>query len=119
MIRRSYERVIRDRKTNKQEKQNEIKHKAKQRLVRAITKKFQTCFIGSVDSVEHHFGVLWGKDQKETKTSFQLKVAKRWQELRTEMLDKGNSQLRAMLKELEEYDIDWIGHNLEIEIGDK
>lgn len=117
-IRRSYDRVLGQRQKNCEKDKLLLQHKSKERLRLAIEKKFQTCFIGVINSVEEHFGDLWGKFSNEEKTAFQAKVLKRWKILRREMLDKGNDQLRAMLKETEEYDVVWNGHNIRFDVGD-
>lgn len=115
-IRRSYDRALQKRKEDEVKQAEILRRLSKERLKRAITKKFQTCFIGSVNSVEDHLGVLWGKNSSEQLTQFQIRVLERWKILRTEILDKGNAQLRAMLKEVGEYSVDWDGHHFNIEV---
>ena len=65
-----------------------------------VERRFRTCFIGALDSIEHHLGYLWGDDVDEADlTSQERRFLKIWKELRMEILDKGNNQLRQLLRE--------------------
>jgi hypothetical protein len=73
-----------------------------------LAKKFKTTMIGAIASFEENFGYLWGHgkpvaDLTENETSFREK----WELTRTEILNKGNSQLRAALEEINHYDLSW------------
>jgi hypothetical protein len=117
-IRRSYERALDKKNEENKNDQKALRSLSKQKLKKAMSKKFQTCFIGAIDSIEEHMGALWGKDSDKELTKFQTAVLNRLKILRTEILDKGNAQLRAMHKELEEYDVSWTGRHIDIEIGE-
>jgi hypothetical protein len=102
------------------EKRNEEhKFRSREKLARIIKKKFETCFIGSINSVEDVLGELWGRDlDRSQRTSEQVRMLKIWLQLRSEILDKGNAQLRGAIKELEDYDIDYRGKRTTFIIGD-
>lgn len=69
---------------------------AKQRLTEEITKRLKTTFIGALASIEEsQFGRLKDKDGWDQE----------YDRLRTEILDKGNLQLKKILAFLEDYQV--------------
>lgn len=103
----------------RKQRYEEHKYKSRIRLGKALKKKFETCFIGSLDSMENTFGELWGKGlDKSQRTQEQVKMLRLWLALRNEILDKGNAQLRGAIKELEEYEIDYQGKKIIFNVGD-
>ncbi len=78
------------------------------RLRANAEKKMKTTFIGCLDSVEKHLGFLWGHGRPDgdlTEEERDFRVA--WDELREEILNKGNSQSRALQAEISEYEVLW------------
>ncbi len=106
MLSNSYDKINRVARQEKAKNILEFKEKSKLRLQEVIDKKFTTCFIGAVNSVEEHLGFLWGKG-KSALTSREREMACVWEELRTEILNKGNNQKRAARNEIEEYEVEW------------
>jgi hypothetical protein len=81
---------------------------SRRQLASMLTKKFKTTMIGSLASFEEHFGYLWGHGKKEEELSEnEINWRNFWDEARTEILNKGNSQLRAALEEVNHYDLEW------------
>lgn len=100
-------------------REEEHKYRSKFKLKQAIEKKFKTCFIGSIDSIENSFGDLWGKDlDRNDRTPQQVRMLKLWLALRCEILDKGNAQLRKAIQELEDYEINYRGKQITFLNGD-
>ena len=65
-------------------------------LRRLIEKRVRTVFIGAISSIEESpFGQL--KNQPEWDQA--------WKELRNQILNKGNDQLRLLLEEIENYSV--------------
>ena len=62
--------------------------------------------IGALASVEKFFGSLWGHDNPDP-TPEQVKVKEVFEELRSEILDKGNAQIRSSEADIESYDVTW------------
>ena len=66
--------------------------------------------IGSLSSIEKHFGFLWDGDPEnlndEQRTMYDI-----YQKTRQEILDKGNSQAKNVDAELSQYDIKWLRYN--------
>lgn len=92
----------------KQLSEEKYKENSRRRLSNIISKKFETTMIGSLDIIEKNLGFLWGhgKDYGEKSTSEKM-YYDLYQEIRTQILDKGNNQLRLVQTELSEYNISW------------
>ena len=119
-LRNNYDNVSGLREYRAKKRDEEHRYKSKIKLSKVVERKFKTCFIGAIDSIEHSFGYLWGKDiDRNKRTSEQVKMLKMWLILRSEILDKGNAQLRGVLKEIEEYDVDYEGKKMIFNIGDE
>lgn len=74
--------------------------KSKERLKRIVKKKIQTTMIGAISSVENLFGFLWDEGSEDAERMQEL-----FNTLRSEILDKGNHQIRNVDSEIELYDI--------------
>lgn len=96
-----------------------FRHQSKNRLKQSIRKKLETTMIGAIAAIETKFGFLWGENKcKDKLTERELYLLNLKDELRTEILNKSNSQLRAAMAELEEYDITWERHRCNFEMKD-
>lgn len=101
-------------KMNKED-QAAIKRKyyveSRDRLQTIVTKKIQTAMIGALDMFEIEFGHLWDHGKKFNELSDEKKrIRKKWQRARSDILTKGNDQIRAIEKELKEYTVRWDRH---------
>ena len=72
-----------------------------------IEKKFKTAMIGSLARCEQFLGQLWGYGIDGPLNVEQERYYEIWQNLRTEILNHCNSQLRASMDEIMQYDIKW------------
>lgn len=92
-----------------------------ERLNKSIEKKFRTTFIGAISIFEEVFGHKWGHNLPEEKiTPEQLKNRKLWEQVRTNILNNGNNQLRAAQSEISEYTVEWNRHQTNIPVkGDQ
>lgn len=83
---------------------------AKQELLDELEKKIRTTFIGAISSFEEsQFGQLNGPEWDDE-----------FERLRTEILDKGNAQLRALRKLIENYQVAPArSHRYNIQMTDK
>jgi len=90
-----------DLKQKKEERQKEL---SRDRLLSAAKKKIQTTMIGSLSSIENHFGFLWEGDNL---TPEQTQLKNIFEDLRSEILDRGNTQIRNLEQEFLGYDITW------------
>lgn len=87
---------------------NEEKYKdnSKKRLLDIIGKKFKTTMIGSLAKFEENFGFLWGHGKNEL-TEQESEFRKIWDNVRTEILNNGNNQLRAAQDEIANHSMSW------------
>ena len=92
------------------------KEKSKDRLAKNCKKKVQTTMIGALSSIEDHLGFLWGHKSDEALSEEQEKMRQLYEELRSEILDKGNPQMRNIDAELTQYDINWNRYQYQIPI---
>ena len=93
-----------------------LKEKSKDRLTKNCKKKVQTTMIGALSSIEDHLGFLWGHKSDEALSEEQEKMRQLYEELRSEILDKGNTQMRNIDAELTQYDINWNRYQYQIPI---
>jgi hypothetical protein len=81
---------------------------SKTRLLGITKTKLKTSFVGALAKFETYFGSLWGHGKPRTEcTETQLHNREVWDQCRTEVLNNGNSQIRAMESELDQYTISW------------
>ena len=86
----------------------------KKRLLGTIEKKFKTTIIWAIASVEAGFGELWGHGKPEVElTDKEREFREIWQEVRTEILNKGNNNLRGAQDEIAQYSTVWEGFRTE------
>lgn len=86
---------------------------SKRRLINNIKKKFNTTMIGSLSLIEEYFGELWGHNKEGALTQEEREYLEKWQLLRCEILDKGNSQSRAAINEISEYSFSWERYSMQ------
>jgi hypothetical protein len=90
---------------------------AKRQFSGVLDKKFKTTFIGAISQIQDAFGELWGENkQEEDRTEQEREWYDIWQQVRTNILNNGNNQLRAALNELQQYNIIWEGYKLNLPI---
>jgi hypothetical protein len=66
-----------------------------------LTKRFQTTMIGALHEFEKAFGYLWGQNKEESElTDIELDFLDRWDFVRNQILNNGNSQLRKAILDL-------------------
>jgi hypothetical protein len=74
----------------------------KMNLYKQIQKRFQTSMIGSIARIEEIFGFLWGYGKKHLSNK-EYENKELWEELRTEILNHCNYQMREALEDIKEY----------------
>ena len=81
---------------------------SKKRLVNNLRKKFETTTIGSLAAFEESFGFLWGHGLKPNELNDEEQEWREtWNEVRTKILDLGNSNSRGAQSELAQYTLSW------------
>lgn len=97
-------------------KKNQDKERSKERLSKNCKKKIQTTMIGALSSIEECFGHLWSHGQEDQLTEEQEELRDAYEELRSEILRKGNTQIRNIDAEMSEYDIQWNRYQYQIPV---
>ena len=87
---------------NNRRRQNE-ERKSKRLLCNSMKKKIETTMIGALSSIENHLGFLW--DDQNISEIQRSKMKQKYNELRSEILDRGNRQARAIESEMNNYTI--------------
>lgn len=90
---------------------DKYKEDSKDRLSKILKKKIQTTMIGALSSIEEHLGFLWDGDTEQHKAMKDL-----YNQIRSEILDKGNNQARNIDAELSQYDLEWLRYKMTIPV---
>lgn len=78
----------------------------RKRLASITETKVKTSFIGALDAFEKEFGDLWNGNNP-IKNAEEQEWYDKWQVARTNILNNGNNQLRALLTEISNNIIEW------------
>lgn len=99
--------------------QARFKQDSRKKLTSIIEKKIRTAFIGALSQFEQRFGHLWGHRLPDDEcTGEQLAMRVVWDETRTNILNNGNTQLRAAQSELLQYEVAWQRFQLKLQVQD-
>jgi hypothetical protein len=113
---KGYEDLIRASNKYKVDKDSKYKEDSKDRLLKIAKKKVQTTMIGALSSIEKHFGFLWGHEEGDNLTDEQTHMRDLFEEARSEILDKGNSQMRNLEAEFAQYDVKWLRYSMTLPV---
>ncbi len=90
---------------------------SRRKLDNVIEKKFKTTMIGSLSRFEERFGELWGHGKAPSDLTEEERVWREiWDVTRTEVLNNGNNQLRAIKEESAHYDVEYNGYQLKLPV---
>ncbi len=93
---------------------------ASDRLKYIVDKKFETCFIFPLSQFEETFGDLWGHGLKDQELTKHQKIMKeQWEQVRINILNKGNMLRRSLSKELDLHTVKFNGYHMEFRTGVK
>lgn len=107
--------LIRQQAEYKEVRQEKFKNDSRVRLSKILKKKVETTMIGALSSIEEHFSFLWTPTQGDMTPEQQI-MFDTFQKVRSEILDKGNTQSRNVDAELSQYDIKWLRYNAVIPV---
>ena len=103
----NFEELIRKQSEYKSVREDKYKQDSRDRLSKILKKKVETTMIGALSSMEDHFSFLWlskeGELSPEQRIMYEI-----FQKVRSESLDKGNTQCRNVDAELAQYDVKWL-----------
>ena len=103
----------------KQKREDKYREISRDRLYQIAKKKIQTTMIGALSSVEAHFGFLWGIGEDEDFTPEQEQIKAIFEEARSEILDRGNTQIRNLEAEISNYDINSKRYTINLPVVEK
>lgn len=101
----------------KKKRDERYKEVSKDRLFQVAKKKVQTTMIGALDTIEKSFGFLWQTDGELTQEQVQLKSI--FENARSEILDRGNTQIRNLEAEISHYDVSWKRYTMNLPIREE
>lgn len=79
-----------------------------EKLKKDTKRRITTTMIGALSSFENRFGRLWGhqKEEGENLTPQEERFFEIWQDVREEILDRGNAQIGASNQDIDTYNIE-------------
>lgn len=111
----NFDDIIRKRSEYKQARSEKYKYDSKDRLSKILRKKVETTMIGAISSIEDHFSFLW--EAKDSEMTEEKKfMYETFQKVRSEILDKGNTQARNVDAELNQYEVKWMRYSIEMPV---
>ena len=108
--------LIRAKSDYKKQREEKYKVDSRDRLSKIVKKKIQTTMIGALSSIEEHLGFLWSHRDNESLTEDQVYMKDLYQKIRSEILDKGNTQARNVDAELSQYDVKWLKYTIKMPV---
>jgi len=115
----NFDELIRKQQEYKVAREDKFKNDSKDRLSKILKKKVETTMIGALSSVEDHFSFLWTNQNGGSQTPEQKIMHDLFQKVRSEILDKGNTQARNVDAELSQYDVKWLRYTVEMPVVKK
>ena len=115
MEKENFDELIRNKSEYKEARTEKFRYDSKERLSKILRKKVETTMIGAISSIEDHFSFLWNAKDSEM-TEEQKFMYELFQKVRSEILDKGNSQARNVDAELNQYEVRWMRYSVDIPI---
>lgn len=107
-----YRTLIQKKREEEEKRNSKYRQESKKRLKKVAGKKIQTTMIGALDIIERYLGFLWEDDNEEA-----LRLKQIYSEVRQEILDRGNTQIRNLETEIDQYDVEWLRYSLSLPIS--
>lgn len=95
-------------------REERVKSLSKERLLDIASKKIRTTMIGSLSTLESKLGFLWEGDSEGAD-----ELKKIFEEIRSDILDRGNNQIRNLETEFSNYDVFYKKHNVILPVINK
>ena len=106
---------LKEKANYKEMREEKYRADSRDRLSKILKKKIETTMIGALSSIEEHLGFLWEtKDGQLTEDQVYMKDL--YQKVRSEILDKGNTQARNVDAELSQYDVKWLKYTIKMPV---
>lgn len=105
-----YDDLIRQQSEYRVQRDDKYRQDSNERLSKILKKKVETTMIGALSSLEEHFAFLWNAGDGEMSPE-QKMMYDTFQKVRSEILDKGNTQARNVDAELAQYEVKWLRYS--------
>ena len=112
----NFQDLVRQSEDFKRVNQDRYLDSSKEMLLKIGKKKIQTTMIGALSTIEDKFGFLWGQDADDDLPPEQQHMKDLYEEIRSEILDKGNNQIRNLETEFSYYDITWLRYQMALPV---
>jgi len=107
--------MLKEKANYKEMREEKYRTDSRDRLSKILKKKIETTMIGALSSIEEHLGFLWdAKDGQLTEDQVYMKDL--YQKVRSEILDKGNTQARNVDAELSQSDVKWLKYTIKMPV---
>ena len=116
MMEESYAELVRKSDKFKTDRSSKNKEVSKERLLKISKKKIQTTMIGALSTVEKYFGFLWGHESPDALTPEQEHMKELYDQVRSEILDRGNNQGRNLETEFMNYEINYLKYQITLPV---
>jgi hypothetical protein len=115
-----FKQVANYREQHKLSSRENYQNQSRRRLQKIVETKINTTMIGSISAIEQKFGKLWGQGKPASQlTDQELEMLALKDELRTEILNLGNNQKRAAVAEINQYDVEWKRHHMDLHVMER
>ncbi len=115
-----YTSLIKAKMTRTADREEKYKVDSRDRLKKISVTKVKTTMIGALSAIEKHLGFLWGLDEDgnepRTLSPEEQQLKDVYEELRSEILDIGNQQIRNLSTELEQYEVSWNRYHMTLPV---
>ncbi len=99
----------------RQDAKSRMNSGSKDRLNGIVDKKFRTCYVFALSEFELAFGHLWGHGlDEDSLDDSQIICRRKWIQARANILNKGNTQSRAVQAEIALHKVEWTGYRMDI-----
>ena len=115
----NFNELVRKQSEYKAARADKYKQDSRDRLSKILKKKVETTMIGALSSIEEHFAFLWNTNDGEELSPEQRVLYDAFQKVRSEILDKGNTQSRNVDAELAQYEVKWLRYQAVMPVRNK
>lgn len=96
-------------------RKRDYEERCRERLQNVAATKVTTAFIGALARFEEGFGECWGHGLPEGElTPRQARWREVWRQVRKGVLDNGNDQAHALMKEIETHTVFWNRYGIDL-----
>lgn len=114
----NFDELVRKQSEYKQQREDKYRQDSRERLSKILKKKVETTMIGALSSMEDHFAFLWNSDEGSMSPEQKI-MYDTFQRVRSEILDRGNTQARNVDAELAQYEVKWLRYQTVLPVKPK